>query len=207
MKKTKRAAWLPKLLITILALWVIWSAMQLPALAGVREVMLDAYTQYIKPVLPEVPNASTAQPAVRGELRGPYAVLRVVDGDTAMIEIDGEEKRVRFIGLDTPESVNPDESKNTPEGKVASNFTKELLTGKSVYLEFDIEKEDKYGRTLAYLYLEDGVTMVQEEILRAGYAMVMTIQPNSKYADRLHAAQIEARENNAGFWETGFFAG
>ena len=138
-------------------------------------------------------------------LNGPYSVVRVIDGDTAIISIDGEEKRVRFIGIDTPESVNPDESKNTEEGKQASQFTKELLTDQSVYLEYDIEREDAYGRTLAYVYLSDGETRVQDLILQAGLATTMTIQPNSKYADDFHAIQVQAREAQVGFWATGFF--
>lgn len=138
-------------------------------------------------------------------LHGPYDVVYVIDGDTAFIDIDGIETKVRFIGIDTPESVHQDESRNTPEGKTASEFTKKLLTGKQVYLEYDISTEDDYGRTLAYVYLDDGVTLVEDEILRAGMAMTLTIQPNSKYASHFHDIQVEAREAGAGFWGTGFF--
>lgn len=144
----------------------------------------------------------TPEPPV---LNGPYDVLYVIDGDTAFIDIDGVETKVRFVGVDTPESVHQDESRNTPEGKIASQWTKDYLTGKRVYLEYDIEREDEYGRTLAYIYLEDGVTMVQEELLKAGMAQTLTIQPNSKYASRFYQLQVEAREAGAGFWATGFF--
>lgn len=139
------------------------------------------------------------------ELFGPHDVIRVVDGDTAMIRIDGEEKRVRFIGIDTPESVNPDASKNTDEGKRASQYTRDLLTGQKVYLEYDITTEDDYGRTLAYVYLDDGVTMVEDILLREGLATVLTIQPNSKYANHFYEIQRTARESKAGFWSTDFF--
>lgn len=138
-------------------------------------------------------------------LHGPYKVVYVVDGDTAVINIDGAEARVRFIGVDTPESVNPDESKNVPEGKVASDFTKALLTDKSVYLEYDVDKTDDYGRTLAYVYLDNGSTMVQTRLLAAGMATTMTIQPNSKYAAMFYSTMYEARESKQGFWATGFF--
>lgn len=138
-------------------------------------------------------------------LSGPYDVIRVVDGDTAIVSIDGEDVRVRFIGVDTPESVNPDESKNTPEGKEASDYTKSLLTGKTVYLEYDVQLNDDYGRTLAYVYLDDGTTMVQTKLLEEGLATTMTIQPNSKYASSFHSTMVNARENNAGLWATGFF--
>ena len=140
------------------------------------------------------------------ELHGPYKVVRVIDGDTAIINIDGAETRVRFIGIDTPESVNPDESKNVPEGKVASDYTKTLLNEKKVYLEYDVDREDDYGRTLAYVYIDGGSTMVQAKLLEAGMATTMTIQPNSKYAAYLYGVMVEARENKAGFWATGFFS-
>lgn len=135
-------------------------------------------------------------------LCGLYSVARVVDGDTIIVTIDGNDVKVRMIGIDTPESVAPDEyyKENVPEGTVASDFTKELLSGKSVYLEYDVQTEDDYGRTLAYVYLDDGVTMVQRLLLSAGMAQTMTIQPNSKYADAFYLLQKEAREAGAGFW-------
>ena len=152
-----------------------------------------------------LPEEQGSQNEIPADLHGPYEVLYVIDGDTAFINIEGEEVKVRFLGIDTPESVHQDESKNTPEGKTASKFTKDLLEGKSVYLEYDVQREDEYGRTLAYLYLDDGVTMVQKEILRAGMATTLTIQPNSKYADELYGVLVEARESGAGFWATGFY--
>lgn len=158
-------------------------------------------------IVEEINPNVTESPVESPILYGPYTVLRVVDGDTAMIDIDGEETRVRFIGVDTPESVNPDESKNTPEGKVASDFTKDLLSNQEVYLEYDVDQYDDYSRTLAYVYLDDQKTMVQDELLKAGLATTMTIQPNSKYADRFYALQVEAREHFVGFWRTGFFGG
>lgn len=147
------------------------------------------------------------EPADRVEkiLYGPYQVLRVIDGDTLLLDMDGEEKRVRLIGVDTPESVNPDESKNSKEGKIASQFTKDLMTDAPVFLEYDVQREDDYGRTLAYVYTDRGKTMLQDLLLEAGMATTMTIQPNSKYADRFYKKMVEARENNAGFWATGFF--
>ena len=120
------------------------------------------------------------------ELHGLYDVVRVVDGDTIIVNIDGEETKVRFIGVDTPESVHPDKTKNSESGKEASEWTAELLSGQQVYLEYDIDKIDDYGRTLAYVYLSDGKTMVQEELIKSGMAELMTIQPNSKYSDRFY---------------------
>lgn len=133
------------------------------------------------------------------EFGGPYDVVRVIDGDTAILNINGKEKRCRFIGIDTLECVHPDAERNTEEGKVASNYTKELLSGQYVYLEYDLAPQDQYGRELVYLYLPDG-QMIQEILLKNGLAVTMTIQPNSKYANYFAAIQAEAREAGAGFW-------
>lgn len=117
-------------------------------------------------------------------LNGPYSVTRVVDGDTVIVDIDGVETRVRMIGVDTPESVHPDESRNSKSGKLASEFTKEQLLNKEIYLEYDKDKEDDYGRTLAYIYLDEkGEHMYQEVLLANGYANIMIIAPNNKYEE------------------------
>lgn len=133
-------------------------------------------------------------------------VLRVVDGDTYSLDIGGEETRVRLIGVDTPESVAPASyaKGNTEEGKTVSDIVKDKIkAGDVLYAEYDVSKTDKYGRTLAYLYFEDG-KMVQEWLLENGYAQVMTIQPNSKYADRFVEIQHKAAESKTGLWN-GFF--
>ena len=131
---------------------------------------------------------------------GPYEVVRVVDGDTYKINIDGTEQTVRLIGVDTPESVSSDESKNCVEGKDASVYVKNLITGKMVYLEYDAGQTDKYGRVLAYVYYE-GVQL-EKILLEMGYARTMTIAPNVNYADEYAKIQTNARESNTGFWET-----
>lgn len=133
-------------------------------------------------------------------------VVRVVDGDTYVLNIDGTEKKVRLIGVDTPESVAPaDYSKeNTEEGKEVSDIVKEKIqVGDILSVEYDVSQTDNYGRTLAYLYFEDG-TMVQEWLLKNGYAQCMTVQPNSKYAEHFAEIQHEAAENKVGLWN-GFF--
>jgi micrococcal nuclease len=126
-----------------------------------------------------------------------YKVTRVVDGDTIDIDYNGEVKRIRFIGVDTPETVKPN-TKVEEYGKEASDFTKEKLTDKIVTLEFDIEKEDKYSRTLAYVYL-DGV-MFNKVLLEEGYAQVATFPPNVKYVDEFIEIERKAREANKGLW-------
>lgn len=124
-------------------------------------------------------------------------VVRVKDGDTYVLRINGEETTVRLIGVDTAESVAPDEyaKENTSEGVMISEIVKQKIRPRDVlYVEYDIKQTDKYGRTLAYLYFEDGV-MVQEWLLENGYAQVMTVQPNCKYAERLAELQHIAAEN------------
>jgi len=122
-------------------------------------------------------------------------VSRVVDGDTLKLE-NGE--RVRLIGVDTPETVRP----NKPVeyfGKEASAFTKRLCEGKTVRLEFDQTKRDKYDRLLAYIYLEDG-TFVNAEIIKQGYGFAYTKFP-FKYMKEFRKYEREARENKRGLWK------
>lgn len=135
---------------------------------------------------------------------GTYQVTEVVDGDTFKIVIDGKTQKVRLIGMDTPESVSPDQSKNSEYGVKAFNYTKGLIEGKMVTLEFDVEKTDKYNRLLAYVYLEDG-TMLNKKLLEEGYAKLATYPPNVKYVDEFKAIQKEARKENRGFWAENVF--
>lgn len=133
-----------------------------------------------------------------------YEVVSVIDGDTFEINYNGTKTKVRLIGVDTPESVHPDAKKNNEYGKQASNYTKSLLEGKTVKLEFDVSPTDKYGRLLAYVYLENG-EMLNEKLLKEGYAQVATYPPNVKYVENFKAIQKEARENRVGFWATNAF--
>lgn len=110
----------------------------------------------------------------------PSSVVRVVDGDTIIVRYEGEDVRVRLIGIDTPESVHPDKSKNIPEGTTASDYTKSLVEGKRVYLEFGKQKYDRYNRMLAYVYLENG-TFLNAHLLEVGMANVATFPPNIEH--------------------------
>lgn len=134
--------------------------------------------------------------------------VRAKDGDTYVVTYNGEDITVRLIGVDTPESVAPStySKENTEEGKEVSDIVKDtILKGDKLYLEFDVSSTDKYGRTLAYVYFEDG-TMVQDWLLSKGYARTMTIPPNVKYADHFTEVQSIAAENKVGLWN-GFFEG
>jgi len=136
-------------------------------------------------------------------------VKRVIDGDTIQIET-GE--RVRLIGIDTPEMHESDklyrDSQRAAQdietikalGRRAYEFTKQLVEGRRVSLELDVEKHDKYGRLLAYVYLKDG-TFVNAKIIEQGYASLMTIPPNVKYAQFFLKLYQEARLNKRGLWE------
>lgn len=131
-------------------------------------------------------------------------LICVIDGDTLLVSVNGEEKKVRLIGIDTPESVNPDESKNTAEGKIASDYLKDFLSETSmIQLIYDAEPQDKYGRELCYVYV-DGI-MLQEILLEHGYARIMTILPNVSYSRKFEEIQKNAQNNNVGFWGTGYF--
>lgn len=127
-----------------------------------------------------------------------FFVFKVVDGDTIMVRRGETNERVRLIGVDTPESVHPDPSKNTECGEIASRFTRERLEQKYVELELDAQERDQYGRLLAYVWV-DGV-MFNKVLLQEGMAQVATYPPNVKYVDDFTALQAEARNANRGLW-------
>jgi len=136
-------------------------------------------------------------------------VKRAIDGDTLVLE-NGE--RVRLIGIDTPEmheskKLYKDAERSKEDittiqklGRRSYEFTKNLVEGKRVSLEFDVERYDRYKRLLAYVYLKDG-TFVNAEIVRQGYASLLTIPPNVKYADLFLKLYQEARQNKRGLWK------
>jgi micrococcal nuclease len=123
-----------------------------------------------------------------------YLVTRVVDGDTIVLERIG---KVRLIGVDTPETVDPRRPVQR-FGKEAGDFTRRLVDGKRVRVEYDWNRKDKYNRTLAYIYLADG-TLVNAEIIRQGYGVAYTRFP-FKYLDEFRKIEREARGNERGLW-------
>ncbi|MCC6713386.1 MAG: thermonuclease family protein [Candidatus Dadabacteria bacterium] len=127
---------------------------------------------------------------------GTVRVLDVIDGDTIVVD-DGMKSRVRYLGIDTPELAWPD-SPGDPLGAEAKEFNRKLVAGKDVRLEFDEEKYDVYGRLLAYVYA-DGV-FVSGEMLRAGLASPLVIEPNRRHEDLLMEAAAEARQERKGIW-------
>ena len=150
--------------------------------------------------------------AVAGPVSDSVKVIRVVDGDTLKVELAGRKESVRLIGIDTPESKankkakkdagrsNQDVKTIVSLGKAATEFTKSIIKpGDWVTIEQDVQARDRYGRILAYVYLKSG-KMLNEEIIAAGYASVMTIPPNIRHQERFLRAYRAAREGGLGLW-------
>lgn len=143
-------------------------------------------------------NVSThAQATLRADVGYEHAkVVRVVDGDTLMVTLDnGESNSTRLIGVDAPESVNPDESKNTEEGRECSERVKALLPeGTEVWLERDVSDTDPYGRWLRYVWLRDpeaaGATFesgtLNAYLVSYGYASAKDYEPDTGHSAELH---------------------
>jgi micrococcal nuclease len=132
-------------------------------------------------------------------------LIRVVDGDTIKVKINGMEESVRFLLVDTPETSHPRLGKQ-PFGEQAKSFTKNLLADGTVLLEKDVSERDKYGRLLMYVYTPDGKS-VQEELLKAGMARVAYVYaPNTKYVDRYYEIQKEAQKKGVGIWSVENYA-
>jgi micrococcal nuclease len=121
-------------------------------------------------------------------------VVRVIDGDT--IEIEGDQK-VRYIGIDTPETVHPDKAVQC-FGKESTSKNKELVEGKIIELEKDISETDKYNRLLRYVFIDK--LFVNDYLVREGYAHASSYPPDVKYQEQLQEAEQEARGNNRGLW-------
>ena len=124
-------------------------------------------------------------------------VLRVIDGDTIEVEIGGSTEDVRYIGVDTPETVKP----GTPVqcfGPQASEHNHELVEGQAVRLRFDAERRDVYGRLLAYVYA--GPLFVNADLVRGGWARTLEIEPNTSQAERLGRLEQAASRAGRGLW-------
>jgi len=124
-------------------------------------------------------------------------VIRVIDGDTIEVNIAGKTYTVRYIGMDTPETVHPTKPVEYM-GKEASDKNKELVDGKTVKLEKDVSETDKYSRLLRYVYLGD--LFINAELVRLGYAQVSTYPPDVKYQNLFLQLQQEARDAERGLW-------
>lgn len=146
---------------------------------------------------------------------GPYSgnpqleaveLVRVVDGDTIVVKYNNEEVRVRLLTVNCEESVHPDAERNSAEGEAASAFTKEYLTDYPIlYLQFDEALYDKYDRLLAYVWLEDEVSLDSRKdveqymfnaiLLEEGYAETVVYEPNHRYAEWFYEIEEQAAKN------------
>ena len=139
--------------------------------------------------------------------------VRVVDGDTVIVtDSAGKNRRVRMIGIDTPESVAVEEERNNEYGVMASDYTKELLSNaENLYLEYDVDNDDQYDRILAYVWLsdvndtfdDDNIKnyMVNAIIVKNGYGVAKTYKPTVAHDDYLHQLMEDAKSNSKGLWQ------
>lgn len=144
-------------------------------------------------------------------------VAYVVDGDTIAVQMKGELEKIRLIGIDTPESRRNKRATRQAErserdiktimefGQRAKQALQTLLPkGTELKVEYDIEKRDRYGRLLAYVYLKNNI-MVNEEMIAQGYAQLLTYPPNIKHTERFTRALRRSQKEGRGLWASGGF--
>ena len=124
-------------------------------------------------------------------------VERVVDGDTIVVRLDGRSERVRYIGVDTPESVKPGVGVQC-FAKAAAAENRRLVLGRDVRLTYDAEARDRYGRLLAYVWRDK--LLVNAELVRRGYGKPLEIAPNLAHAAELRRLASAARRGRQGLW-------
>lgn len=153
------------------------------------------------------PAADAAVDMPLDRITGPFAVTKVVDGDTIWVDRQGTREKIRLIGVDTPETV--DRRKGVQcFGIAASDHTKQVLTGQSVFLESDPSQSstDRYGRELAYVWLQDG-SLVNLGLIAQGFAHEYTYDVPYRYRDQFQAAEADARTHQRGLWSPTTCAG
>lgn len=127
-------------------------------------------------------------------------VYKVVDGDTFWGKNrSGKNIKIRLIGIDAPEERSAFKKKKHPFGKVAKSHLDSLILDKKIRLEFDVDSLDRFGRTLAYAYLDD--IFINEQLIKNGYAVLMTIPPNIRFESQFVAEQNYAKSNHLGLWK------
>ena len=139
-----------------------------------------------------------AAPAAAVELTG--VVVRVVDGDTIHVRLSDRVEKVRYIGVNAPEIHHPTRGRE-PGGDEALRVNEELVSGKRVRLELDVQSRDRYGRLLAYVWVGD--LMVNAELVRLGFAQTMTVPPNVRHQGLFLRLEREARAVGRGLWRAG----
>jgi micrococcal nuclease len=144
-----------------------------------------------------------AYPTMPSEVQGPFTVTKVVDGDTIWVDNNGQRLKIRMIGLDTPEVVDPRKPVQC-FGREASAQAKTILGGQSVYLETDPSQDtvDRFGRTLAYVWTESG-RLFNLDMITDGYAFEYTYDLPYRYQVDFKAAENDARTQERGLWSPG----
>jgi micrococcal nuclease len=127
-------------------------------------------------------------------------VVRIVDGDTIRVAVAGRVERVRYIGIDTPESVKPGTPVQCYAHRAASENARLVGGGRRVRLVLDVESRDRFGRLLAYVYRASDGLFVNAELVRGGFARTLTIPPNVRFAARFRALAAQARRSHRGLW-------
>ena len=126
-------------------------------------------------------------------------VVKVVDGDTIHVQVGEGREKVRYVGVDTPETKHPSKGVEC-FGQKASDFNARLIAGEQVRLVRDVQERDRYGRLLAYVYrVRDGL-FVNAELARRGYAHPLSIPPDVRHAGHFAQLAREAREHDRGLW-------
>jgi endonuclease YncB( thermonuclease family) len=186
----------------ILALWMGFLAAPPPpppSAADTERRAPSEVAEATREALVDAPLPDTKERAAKN-LAGPYRVVKVVDGDTLVVDIDGSATTLRLIGLDTPETLDPRKPVQC-FGREASDRAKALLTDQYVRLEYDKTQGvlDKYDRTLAYIYLPDG-TLFNEYMIAEGFAHEYTYNLPYQYQKRFQDAEDAARTGLRGLW-------
>ena len=183
------------LLIIISGFFFVWFGLSSKSLAKPENALLNTKVTHSVYLSATVSAENNIQ-GIEGEK---VIVSKVIDGDTIELE---NGKKVRFVGMDTPETVDPRRPVGC-FGKEASNETKSLLTAKVVILQKDISDTDKFGRLLRYIFLplEGGqILFVNDYLVREGYAKVYTYPPDVKFDGQFREAEKQAKENKKGLW-------
>jgi micrococcal nuclease len=182
----------------LLGSFLIWQGLNLEQSES-REKVLETLTGQL-PQVKVSPSPSAISSLYSSDPKA--KVTKVIDGDTFEASLDGQKLKVRMIGVDTPETVDPRRAVGC-FGKQASNETKRLIEGKEVILIKDVSETDKYNRLLRYVFLpigEGNNLFINDYLVRQGFAKVLTYPPDVKYDSRFLEAEREARENLRGLW-------
>ncbi len=141
------------------------------------------------------------KPALAQQKTGLLEIYKFVDGDTFwVVNAKGQNEKIRLIGINTPEARRTGRTEVEYYGKEASDYVKKILTGRKVRLEFDVQRYDRYKRTLAYVYLDDG-RFLNALLVKEGYASAATFPPNVKYSEYFVKLEKEARTRKKGMWK------